>query len=143
MARGWAARRKVYVHNSFGPDRRHIGVFVEGRLISVVSIKVTSPGEYLFDITSPPRSDWPTICDAVYSIGWQLFRDLGAQVIYTKSPVVNGRIHQGSRAICEACGLSPVGEPEPVEEINCVKYQWQEYQLLRSDWLKYHHQEAA
>ena len=144
QARKWAKRRRVYVHHKLdcAPEKKHIGVFGGAALLCVVSIEITGDDEYLFHVTSPKKSDLAVIADAVYNVGWSLFYDLGAELIWTSRPTVNGHEHKGSTAMCEATGLKPYGLPEE-EAINGVRYSWQVYQMTRLDWLQHHQKRKA
>lgn len=143
QARGWAKRRRVYVHHNLTckDSVKHIGVFVGASLVSVISIEADED-DYAFLVTSPPKSDLHIVADAVYRVGWQLFNDLNAESIYTQRPTINGHEHRGSTAMCETTGLRPYGLPEE-QEINGVHYSWQTYQMTRLDWLQHHQKREA
>jgi len=143
-AAAWAKKRRVYIHHTFEEcaAKKYFGVFDDFSLLSVISIEVTGEGEYLFHVTSAPKSDLELIANAVYQIGWSLFDRLKAEIIYTHRPAINGHEHRGSTAMCEMTGLHPYGLPEE-EEINGVRYEWQVYQMTRFDWLIDHQKREA
>jgi hypothetical protein len=136
LARSWVGKRRVYVHHNLTPalHRKQIGVFVGPQLISVITVELSYGAEYLLHVTSPPRSDLAIIADATYRTGWSLFSTMGAELIYTHCPTLNGHLHRGTKALCEACHLRPYGLPEE-EEINGITYSWQTYQMTREWWL--------
>lgn len=140
QARQWAGRRRVYVHHRFdlSPGKKHIGVFVGAELVSVVTIEIDGD-DHLMSITSPPRAGREIVTAATYSIGWQLFSHAGARCIYTMSPTIKGRVHRGSRLVCERCGLTPTGYTEQDEH----GIAWARYELTRENWLRHHARKAA
>lgn len=120
------------------PNRKQIGVFRDGAMLSLITAVMTEPGAYLFHITSPRKADAAAIACAVYEVGSRLFEQVKTGYIYTSVPTYGGHLHRGSKRIVEACGLTAYGEVEECE-MEGRRYSWQPYALTYQKWREYHY----
>jgi hypothetical protein len=126
----------TYLDKARRPDQKNIGVFVNGEMISLVTVEKEPNDVYLMHVTSPKRSNLDLIIKSTYTVGWQLFNNLNAQKIYTMSPRFRNRhLHRGSVALCEGCGLRATRH----KETDSHGTEWLEYAMSREDWLENHH----
>lgn len=136
---------QAYIDNAKQNGQLDFGIFVDGEMLSLVTIVKEKDGGvldgYLFHVTSPKRAKAEIITKAVYQLGWSLFDKLKADYIYTMVPTFNGHVHRGSQKLAESCGLTATGIPE-TEEDRGWTYSWQPYVLRRKDWLEKHHGQA-
>jgi hypothetical protein len=124
----------AYLDKARRADQKNVGVFVRDEMVSLVTVEKEQAGAYLIHVTSKRGAPWPAVFDAAYNVGWQAFRSLGAERVYTMSPVWRGHAHRGSVALCEACGLKRTGH----EETDLYGVVWREFAMTRQDWLKDH-----
>lgn len=117
-------------------QKKNVGVFVDGEMVSLVTVEKEPDNVYLLHVTSPKRSHLPLIISSTYTVGWQVFDKLEATKIYTMSPIWKGRkAHKGSIALCLGCGLRQTG----YTETDAYGTIWNEYAMDREDWLANHH----
>jgi hypothetical protein len=124
----------AYLDEARRPDKKQIGVFRDGEMLSLVTVEFEGDGSYCFHVTSPKRADTATIRHAVRAVVDRVFDGLSAEYLYMTAPTFNGHEHKGSRALAEHCGARPEGLPEE-EAIGGMTYLWQRYSLKRDTWL--------
>lgn len=129
---------REYLDEAAQPHKKHIGVFVDGAMVSMVSLELEPDRSCLVHVTSPRKSDPDLIAAATYQVGCSAFRQISSiDTLYTMSPCINGHWHKGSQHLALLCGMKPYGLPEQ-RQIGQTTYLWQRYDLTRRDWEQEH-----
>lgn len=136
---GGGMRLHDFLDDARKRGRKNFAVCHSNELLSVIAIETDGDHTYEFHVLSPRGAKAEIITDAVYNIGFQLFERIGATLIYTNVPSFNGHLHRGSKAMAEACGMTPYGLPI-AERVNNRDYSWQIYTLTRETWEKEHYE---
>lgn len=128
-----------YLEKAQQENEKQIGIFVVNEMKSLITIQRETNDNYCFHVTSPRKTNHSLIASAVYAVGYDLFKRLGAKTIYSGSLIYKGKHrHFGSTRLMQLCGLTPTGEIEKDDYGN----EWEYYELSRKNWLKYHYGQA-
>ena len=109
--------------------KKHLAVIDDGKLISVITVRLVTDGHFEIHVTSPRKTQKQPILDALKIVSENLFRLLGAQSITTTCPIYGAHEHKGSRALAEACGMTPTGLSWP--SIHDESITWLEYEITK------------
>lgn len=119
-----------YIGEAKRPELKQLVVIFDGKLVSLITVRLTASKTYEIHVTSPPRTQRQVILEALLFVRDSLFQDLQAERIVTSCPVYNGHEHKGSRRLAEACGMLPNGTEWYSEHDDTVL--WREYELRRT-----------
>ncbi len=119
-----------YLAEAAQPDRKQLAIIADGKIASLITVRLAAKATYEIHVTSPARTRRQTVLDALLIVRDSLFRDLGAERIVTSCPAYDGHEHKGSRRLAEACGMLPNGVEW--QSVNNETVLWREYELRRT-----------
>lgn len=119
-----------YLEEATQPDRKQLAVIADGKIASLITVRLAAKATYEIHVTSPARTRQQVVLDALLIVRDSLFRDLGAERIVTSCPIYDGHEHKGSQRLAEACGMTPNGVEW--QSVNDETVLWREYELRRT-----------
>ena len=119
-----------YLAEATQDDRKQLAIVSEGKIASLLTVRLAASGTYEIHVTSPARTRRQVILDALLIVRESLLHDLKAKRIVTSCPIYDGHEHKGSRRLAEACGMIP--NDVEWQSVNDETVLWREYELRRT-----------
>lgn len=128
-ALGGALDWEEFQARAMRPVQADFAYWLDG-LHSLVTTEMQQPGEFVLHVMSRPKAQPQNVVQAVYTVGWKLFDNLGAVRLLAYVP----GFHHGSRRLVEACGMRFVEQQdEPGQRLK-----WNVFAMDRDEFLRNH-----